>query len=936
MASGQDVVERLRVALADRYRIEREIGSGGMATVYLAQDLKHNRQVAVKVLNPMLAEALGADRFLLEIETVANLTHPHILPLHDSGDADGFLFFVMPYVKGDTLRTRLEKEGALPIEDGVRITREIASALTYANEEGVIHRDVKPANIMLEAGHAVLGDFGVAHALAKAEDERITKTGTSLGTPIYISPEQVTGERDLDGRSDQYALACVLFEMLAGQPPFEGPTAKSLLHQHLAVDPPSIDTLRPEAPPQVTVALDRALAKDPSDRFETTNQFAEALVGSGTEVIGWAGLTKRARRRRALAGLVGLAVVAIVGFAVRRYLVGSADPGAPPADRPYTVLATVEGSADPAMRETVEYLLRSALDMAHVIQTVPNTEVRRLLRLMERPDTALLDPATARELAERAGVNTAVLPRLDAVGDGFLVAARVEEVRTGHLLEEASHQAAGPDQVVATVDAVSMDLRRGMGETRAALANTDPLPQVLTSSLSALRKYREARALHVNFQPGRAIPLFREALALDPEFSEAFSGLAAAYHNFGDPDSELENIRHALENPERLREETRRYIEGRLRYESDFALWDESLFRTGASGNLNAIVLVDFQHFDSAFTLVKSDIRERERQHRRFDPGRPFTTGQLPVLRNVTKLAITNGRLDEFEVFMDSLRIDLAEFSELNLSLGAADWERADSIRLSVPAVSWESHVSKRIAVASLDVVRGRVQKGYGDFASIHSQRVIPERMRLLLEVVFGLEGTDQPVSLQDRGRKAVDRYVVHGVRSAILGDTLEGKRVAARMAAVRDSATSEMFEEAFHPMFTLLDAGIAGQRDGWTEVTRLLQPCADRFGESGYGYNTDRFLVRWVLGNAYAQLGQPERAIQQLEALLLERSFEPFNVLVFAPTQFKLAQLRSQTGETERALEHYQAFLDAFIEPDPEFEWMVDEARTAVSDQRG
>jgi len=932
MASGHDTEERLRAAIADRYHVEREIGSGGMATVYLAQDLKHSRQVAVKVLNPDLAQSLGAERFLLEIETVANLTHPHILPLHDSGDADGFLFFVMPYVKGDTLRTRLAKEGILPVEDAVRVTREIASALTYAHEEGVIHRDVKPANIMLEAGHAVLADFGVAHAVAKAEDERITKTGTSLGTPTYISPEQVTGEKDLDGRSDQYALACVLFEMLAGHPPFEGLTAKSLLHQHLAVDPPRIDEVRTEAPPQVTAALQRALSKEPSDRFETPNQFAEAVAGEGVGMAGWAGPSKWTIWSQALTGVAGLAIIAILGIATQQFWLSPPDPGPPPADRPYTVLATVDGSADPAMRETVEYLLRSALDVAQVVQTVPNTEVQRLLRLMERPDTVLLDPTTARELAERAGVNTIVLPRLDAIGSSFLVAARVEEVATGRLLAEASHQAVEPDQVVATVDAVSMDLRQGLGETRAALVNTDPLPQVLTSSLEALRKYREGRTLFVNFQPGRSIPLLQEALALDPEFSQAYTALAAAYHNFGDPEAELENLRRALQTPERLTEEARRNATGRLRYETDFAFWDESLFRVFPSGNTNGLNLIDFQHFDSAFALVKLDIRGLERVHRRFDPDRPFNTGQRPVLRNVTKLAITTGRMDEFEAFMDSLRIDLAEFSELNLALGAHEWELADSIRISVPTAAWESHVNKRIAIAALDVVRGRVRKGYEDYASIHSQRVTPERVRLLLEVVFGLEGTDPSVSLQDRGRKAVDRYVAHGVRSAMLGDTLEAKRVAARMVAVRDSATSEMFEEAFHPMFSLLDAGIASQRGEWDEVTRLLEPCADRLDEEGYGYNTDRFLVRWVLANAYIQLGQRNLGIRQLNGLLQERSFEPFNVFVFAPTHFKLAQLRSEAGNTLEAVEHYRTFLDAFTHPDPEFEWMVEEARAELA----
>jgi len=294
---------------------------------------------------------------------------------------------------------------------------------------------------------------------------------------------------------------------------------------------------------------------------------------------------------------------------------------------------------------------------------------------------------------------------------------------------------------------------------------------------------------------------------------------------------------------------------------------------------------------------------------------------------------VTTGRLDEFEAFIDSLRIDIAEFCELTLRLGAADWEGADSVRLSVPAISWESHVIKRMAIAALDVVRGRVNKGYEAFAGIHSARVTSSRVRLLLEVVFGLRSGDNPLPLQDRKRESVDRYVVHGVRSAILGDTVEAKRVTSRMEAARDSATSEMFEEAFEPMFALLGAGIARQRGDWGEVTRLLGPCADRVGEPGYGYNTDRFLVRWVLADAYARLGQQNLSMEQLEALLQERSLDPFHVLIFAPTHFKLAQLHSRLGNTEKASEHFATFLDAFTDPDPEYEWMVDEARAAVAE---
>jgi serine/threonine-protein kinase len=219
-----------------------------MATVYLAQDLKHHRKVAVKVLDPDLAQTLGAERFLREIETAAGLTHPHILPVFDSGEAEGSLFYVMPFVEGESLRSRLAQEKQLPLEDALRMTREVADALDYAHRRGVIHRDVKPANIMLEEGHAVLADFGVARAVATARDARITSTGTSLGTPAYMSPEQATGEADLDGRADIYALGCVLCEMLAGEPPYTGPSAQGIFAKRMSEPIPHVSTLRAAVP----------------------------------------------------------------------------------------------------------------------------------------------------------------------------------------------------------------------------------------------------------------------------------------------------------------------------------------------------------------------------------------------------------------------------------------------------------------------------------------------------------------------------------------------------------------------------------------------------------------------------------------------------------------------------------------------------------------
>jgi len=310
---------RLARALADRYRIERELGQGGMATVYLADDLRHRRKVAIKVLRPELAAALGPERFLREIETTANLRHPHILPLYDSGEADGFLFYVMPLVEGESLRDRITREKQLPIDDSLAIAREVADALGYAHGRGIIHRDIKPENILLEGGHAVVADFGIARAVSAAGADKLTGTGMSIGTPSYMSPEQAGGEQGLDGRSDLYALGCVLYEMLAGQPPFTGPTVESVVHQHLMVAPPPITNLRPTVPVAIAGALARTLAKNPADRFSPAAQFVQAIAPAREPDPAPAGPVPKSRAVPIGIGVVtGLLIVAAAGYVATR------------------------------------------------------------------------------------------------------------------------------------------------------------------------------------------------------------------------------------------------------------------------------------------------------------------------------------------------------------------------------------------------------------------------------------------------------------------------------------------------------------------------------------------------------------------------------------------------------------------------------------------
>ncbi|MEO6445539.1 MAG: bifunctional serine/threonine-protein kinase/formylglycine-generating enzyme family protein, partial [Gemmatimonadaceae bacterium] len=271
-----DPLDRLTTALAGRYRIERELGAGGMATVYLAEDIKHHRLVAIKVLRAEFSAAISAERFLHEIRVTASLQHPHILPLFDSGEAEGVLFYVMPYVAEASLRDRIAREGRLPLEDALAIAGDVASALTFAHAHGIIHRDIKPENILLEDGEALVADFGIALARAMADDARLTETGLSLGTPTYMSPEQIMGERTIDGRSDVYALGCVLFEMLTGAPPFTGPTAQAIIGQGLTTRAPSVRSRRPDLSPGLDAVLSRALAKEPAERFATPRDMMEA------------------------------------------------------------------------------------------------------------------------------------------------------------------------------------------------------------------------------------------------------------------------------------------------------------------------------------------------------------------------------------------------------------------------------------------------------------------------------------------------------------------------------------------------------------------------------------------------------------------------------------------------------------------------------------
>ncbi len=478
-----DALATLKATLPAHYRVERELGRGGMATVYLAHDTKHDRPVAIKVLRPDLAAALGVDRFLTEIRTTAALRHPHILPLHDSCQDARCLYYVMPYVEGESLRARIERERQLPVEEALRIAREVGDALHYAHGKGVIHRDVKPENILLEGGHALLADFGIARAVTAAckGTEKLTQTGMAVGTPAYMSPEQAAADPDVDARTDQYSLASVLYEMLVGEPPFTGATHEAILVQRFTQTPPHAVTKRPSLPLPLDRALVRALARNPAERFPTVERFLEALSAGATGVSGGGGEEK--------------------SVAVLPFLCMQGDP------------------------ENQYFGDGIAEEIINALGHLPG------LRVAARASAFAFRGRAddLRGIATQLNVRTVLEGSVRQSGNRVRVTAQLVDVDNGFQLWSERYDRELTD-IFAIQDEIATAIARRFEVTGRSAGEAAPLVVSGTTNLQAYDLCLRARA-HLH-RRGTSLPLaiqaFEEAVGLDPAFASAWAGLARA------------------------------------------------------------------------------------------------------------------------------------------------------------------------------------------------------------------------------------------------------------------------------------------------------------------------------------------------------------------------------------------------------------------------
>ena len=517
--------EHFQEALRDRYVLEHELGRGGMAVVYLARDLRHDRSVALKVLLPSLAQSLGGERFLREIRTAARLQHPHVLSVHDSGDADGQLWFTMPYVEGETLRRRLEREGQLALPDALRIAREVADGLDYAHRHGVIHRDVKPENILLSGGHALVADFGISRAVAGEGGETLTETGVSLGTPAYMSPEQATGQR-VDVRTDVYALGVVLYEMLAGEPPFTGPNAQAIIAKRFSTSPTPVRVVRPEVPEHVERAVTRALARVPTDRFASTAELAAALEGDTATAVTVSAAAHRPRPART--GLLLLALGVLLGLGVlfawtrTRRAASSTDAGLRRvAVLPFDNLAAADKLY---FAEGITDEIRGKLATVPGLQVTARTSSAQYASSTKRPD----------EIGRKLGVAYLLTGtvRWDQEGGGSRVRVSPEliEAATGATRWQQSFDAPMTDVFQVQAD-VAERVARELG-VALATGERRHLESRPTGDLGAYDLYLRGRyAWHQRTAAGldEARRLLEQAVAADPGFAPAHAALADVF-----------------------------------------------------------------------------------------------------------------------------------------------------------------------------------------------------------------------------------------------------------------------------------------------------------------------------------------------------------------------------------------------------------------------
>jgi serine/threonine-protein kinase len=785
-----DLLEQLKAALGQRYRVERELGHGGMAIVFLAEDLKHRRRIAIKLLKPELSAALGSERFLREIEIAAPLQHPHILPVYDSGEAAGFLYYTMPFVEGESVRERIARDGPFPLDEALTIARTVGDALQYAHERGVVHRDIKPENIMISAGHALVADFGIARALQAAGAEHLTLTGMVLGTPLYMSPEQVGGS-EVDGRSDQYSLACTLFEMLSGKPPFTGPSPQAVLARHSIEPVPALRATRETVPPSVEATVKRAMAKQPGDRFGSMRAFVNALGSTGSAATRpiQASTALRAQprwRRIAIAALATAALVAGAWWAVEGRT--ARNGSTPPPSNPVTAVAVLPFQ-DTASQDTASTGEGSYLGEGMTEGLIADLAQIGSLKVISRSSGAAAQQ-TARSLAELAkelGVEGVVKGRVGRRGDTVEVGVQFLHAPDSALLFERDYRAPLGELP---------DLQREIAAAIARAIGTE-LQRTERSRLTVRRAvdqrayetYLRGRFHLERGELDQARLLFEEAGKIAPGWAPPYVGLANYYTSlpfFSDvsPAQVLPKARTALVRALEL-DETLPEAHAVNAYIRAYYEWDWR----GAEQEFRRALELRPSYADAHFSYSRFLASRRRMDEAIAQLGRAVELDPLSL-----QLHANRALLDYFAGRYDEANQKLKEVLARDSSDGLANWGvalvaeqqgRLDDAIAILERISGSS-LNRRSSLGHAYGVAGRAARARGILAELQkqaSQKYVPSYYFAL--VYAGLGERDPALRYLERAyeeRSTVLAYLHIDPRLAPLRDEARFQALAARL----------------------------------------------------------------------------------------------------------------------------------------------------------
>jgi tetratricopeptide (TPR) repeat protein len=954
-----DIPQRLAAALAQRYVLEREIGAGGMATVYLARDLRHKRSVAVKVVRPELGGPAGEERFLREIELAARLQHPHILPVFDSGLVDDgagapMPYFVMPYVEGETLRQRLQREGRLPVDVATTLAGEVADALAYAHAHGVVHRDIKPENILLSGGHAVVADFGVARALESgsapegtAESSRLTRAGIAIGTPLYMSPEQATGDA-VDARADQYSLGCVLYEMLAGDPPFTGPSHQSVIAKSLSAPRPHVGRLRPDVPAELDHVVVRAMALEPGERYPDMSTFAAALPAARAHP------TRRARRLfYIVSALALLAAAGLGGWLATRSTGRMVAPAA-------EILAVLPFHASgPGMEFLSEGMMDLLATNLRGVGGITTVEPRMVLREWGR-SRGSDDLTRALAVGRDLDAGSVVLGSAVSTGGRVRVAADLYSI-DGQQLGRAQVDGSA-DSVLSVVDRLSLALLRDVWRSKEPVPNLR-LASLTTDSIEALRSYLQGERYYRRLDWDSALAAYTRAVETDSSFALAHLRRAQTFGwtgGYGSKESH-QSVASAVRFANRLPQRDRRLLVG-------YRLFDEG--KPAAIDSLRAYVAAypdDVEGWymlgESMFHILAYRPTPPESVSAVFDSVLRRDSTLFPALIHPLDLALLYRDRVQFNRYFNSfehtappgkvsamrtaagavwgppptdkaLLAALAEQASWYIQAAFSSYQRPDAtsdtvLRLFTKAQDVSPRVPRFLAQAL--GVRAHVFAGTGRWREaqvlLDSLRALdPEKAGGITAwaVVLGL--TPRSLSpVLDSVVKAIPpgpeaeyvRAMVHVLR----GQVAEGRRIFARTLGGRDSAAIP------DPIRGLMTAG-----DGWAALLQGDSVGGIRRMRSGLDLsaapNEESAFPR--LQFALALAARPETRAEGIR--WLKYGFE--TLPLFKPLTFlALGRTYEAAGQRDSAAPAYSRFLRLWDKADPVLQGRVREAREALQE---